>query len=569
MATEVERLIVRLEASQAKFDKQLAKANQTANRRARAIEGRFDRMNKRLSAGFSRLGGAFAAAFASAVTVRGAQALIDSATRIQNALRVAGLEGEQLSNVYGQLFTAAQRASVPIEDLVELYSRAALRQKELGVTSQELITFSENVAVAIRVAGQSSQEASGALLQLSQALGSGIVRAEEFNSILDGAPTILQAVAAGLEEAGGSVAKLRQMVNDGEISSQAFFRAFEAGAVTLEEKFAATGRTVGDGLTNIQNALKDAAGEFNRTTDTSGKLAAALNDLAGGIEYMGDVAVRVAEGPLGTFIGRLGQANELARQFLALVGKVSLNDEIFGAVGGFIAPQADPAAGVDPARFGGALPVRTAGGKAGRLGGAGVNPISAADYPVSGGARSGRGGGGKSRARRTNELEREIAQLRERTEVIRAETRALAVLNPLLNDYGASVEKARAAVELETAARKAGLAITPELKAQINTLAGAYANASAEAEKLAESQDRAREAAEDMRALGKDVLGGFISDLRSGKSAADALASALDKVIDRMLDSALDSLFSGGLGVGARPGGIHGTIMNLNLGGQQ
>src|SRR5690606_31236336 len=131
--------------------------------------------------------------------------LLDSATRIENALKVAGLAGEQLESVYQRLKDSAIANAAPIEALVELYGRAALVQKELGITGEELLNFTDKISVALRVSGKSAAESSGALLQLSQALGSGVVRAEEFNSILEGALPIAQAAAAGLLEAGGSV----------------------------------------------------------------------------------------------------------------------------------------------------------------------------------------------------------------------------------------------------------------------------------------------------------------------------------------------------------------------------
>src|SRR5690606_33276322 len=162
------------------------------------------------------------------------QQLIDAATRIDNALKVAGLSGQELERVYSRLFESAQSNAAPIESLVTLYGRLAIVQNELGVSSNEMLNFTNSVAMALRVAGTDAQSASGALLQLSQAMGSGIVRAEEFNSILEGALPIAQAAAAGIEEAGGSVAKLRQLVVDGKVSSEAFFRGFEAGAYILE-----------------------------------------------------------------------------------------------------------------------------------------------------------------------------------------------------------------------------------------------------------------------------------------------------------------------------------------------
>lgn len=71
-----------------------------------------------------------------------------------------------------------------------------------------------------------------------------------------------------------------------------------------------------------------------------------------------------------------------------------------------------------------------------------------------------------------------------------------------------------------------------------------------------EAQKAATKAMEDMRALGKDVLSGFIKDIRNGVSAADALSNALSKVADKLLDMALDNLFSGGFGKGGLLGGF-------------
>ena len=194
-----------------------------------------------------------------------------------------------------------------------------------------------------------------------------------------------------------------------------------------------------------------------------------------------------------------------------------------------------------------------------------VKPISYKDYPATGGG--GKKGGGKSGGKgkkgggRQNEYQREIEQIKERTAAIQAETAALAGVNPLVDDYDFAITKARASHDLLTAAQQAGIAITPELKAKIDELATGYANATVKANKQAEAQDRLRETADDLRDLGKDVLGGFISDLRNGKTAAEALEGALNKIADKLLDMTLESLFSGG-------GGWLSKLFGLKDGGQ-
>lgn len=156
---------------------------------------------------------------------------------------------------------------------------------------------------------------------------------------------------------------------------------------------------------------------------------------------------------------------------------------------------------------------------------------------------------------RSDEYARLAERIRESTAALQAENETLAGINPLINDYGYALEKARIQQELLAAAKKAGIEITPTLEAEIAKLAEGYANATVEAGRLAESQDKVRERAEEMRSLGKDVMSGFINDLRAGKSASEALANALNKVADKLIDMALNSMFDG-MGRGSSGGGF-------------
>lgn len=555
MPTETERLLIRLEATQAKFEKQLAGANRTANRRANQIERRFSQMNRRVSASLSGM----LAPLVAGLSLRGAQQLIDAATRIENSLKVAGLSGEELGAVYDRLFASAQKNVAPLEALVELYSRASLVQKELGVSTEQLLAFTDNVAVALRVSGKSAQEASGALLQLSQALGSGIVRAEEFNSILEGALPIAQAAAAGLDEAGGSVAKLRQLVVDGKVSSEAFFRAFEAGSGVLQDKVAGAELTVSQSFIRLQNVLIDVAGKFDELTGISAGTAKRIERVADVLETLGEAMDAVSDSSLARFIadlseawkwldemeGALGFVESRLRAIQALAGV--FGDVMAGRITGNGSGDREPTdigtirKPAVPTVNGVAVPIP--GTKPAQA----PSRVSLADYPVT--------GGGASKSSRGNALEREIRQIQERTAAIAAETAALMTLNPLVDDYGYAQERAAAQAELLAAAQRAGVAITPELREKIAALAETYARTSAEAGRAAEAQDDLRQRMEELRDTGRDVMKGFITDLVNGKSASEALAGALGKVADKLLDVGLNNLFSG---TGGARGGVFG-----------
>lgn len=289
--TELDRMIVALEARITQFEKNFAKANRTSTKTFDNIEQRSklsaDRIEKNLTAvgmrvnnQFKNFGAGLVGSLAAGFTVDKMKALLDTSTAITNSLKVAGLSGDDLNKVYRQLYESAQRNSTPLDALVTLYSRVSSAQKELGVSTGEVLTLTDNVAKSIRLSGGSASEASGALLQLSQALGGGKIQAEEYNSLVDGLRPLLQAAAAGMKQAGGSVAELTRLVKAGEVSSRAFFDAVNAGAPILDQKLAGATATASQGFVQIYNALIDAARKFDETTDTSKKLGAALNGLA-------------------------------------------------------------------------------------------------------------------------------------------------------------------------------------------------------------------------------------------------------------------------------------------------
>lgn len=303
MATDLERLVVSLDADIKKFDASLKRATAQFNGETRKIEARAKAMQKNVQSSFADLGKGFAIGAGVTAGVVAFKNLSDAATRTQNALKVAGLSGAELTSVYQRLFQAAQDNAAPIEDLVKLYSRVAINQKELGVSSDRLITFSTNVAKALRVQGTTAQEAQGALLQLSQALAGGVVRAEEFNSIIEGAPTILQAVAAGLDKADGSVAKLRQIMLAGQLTSKQFFDAFERGAPMLDQKLAGSVLTIDQALVKFRNSLQDSVGKLDSVLGVSTTVVDVIGRLAVVIENVGKAAALVSSSGLGDLVG--------------------------------------------------------------------------------------------------------------------------------------------------------------------------------------------------------------------------------------------------------------------------
>lgn len=184
-------------------------------------------------------------------------------------IRVATKSTEEATAVTNGLFQAAQLTRQGFSDIVQLYGSTARAGKELGASQNQLIKFTENVGKSLAVQGATSQQAQGALMQLGQAMGSGIVRAEEFNSILEGAPYILTVVAKNIDGVDGSIAKLRKKMLDGKLTSREFFDAFLRGTGDIDADFAKSSLTIGQGLTVMSNAFMKYIGELDSSLGIS------------------------------------------------------------------------------------------------------------------------------------------------------------------------------------------------------------------------------------------------------------------------------------------------------------
>jgi tape measure domain-containing protein len=640
MATDLERLVVQLSADVKGYQNALNKAMGITNQRARSIENRFKKMNTAIAASYGSVATGAAKAFALIGGAQGFRQLSDSGTRITNSLKVAGLAGEELEGVYQKLFAAAQKNAAPLETLVQLYGRVSLVQKELGVSSDEIISLSSNVALALRASGQSSQEASGALLQLSQALGGGVVRAEEFNSILEGAPTILQAAAAGIKQAEGSVAKLRNIMLEGKLSSKALFDGLNAGAPVLEQKVAGAVLTVDQRLENLRTALTNAVRKFNDSTQAANTFGSAIDNMA---NFVNSVDMDGLASDIQYVIDKLnagaGAAQNLAVELGKLSGLANIGQGIIGALdsdgdgklsvlGGALTIESTVKGSqklvdntqkrldlekqiaeikANPANVLGQAEIRQLEGQIKALGeaqtrtassiiqdvlndkplkypttaptiiggsgetktvnGKKFTPIDITDPQYQVTSSEGGGKGGRSGRTRADEYAREVEQITKRTAALKAETDAQAGLNPLLNDYGYTLEFARAKQDLLTAAQEAGVKITPELTASIDDLATGYANAVVASEQLAEKQDEIRQRAEEAMATAKDVTRGIIDGFVEGASAADILADSLKKIGNALIDDVLNSIFKVNNAAGGGGGFLSGLLGLFGGGG--
>lgn len=244
------------------------------------------------------------AASAGVATATGAfLRMADASANLDARLRLATKGTEAFNKAQRDTFAIAQRASTDLESVVNLYARLAQSSTELGLSQDEVTQLTGTVTQAFQVSGATAQEAAGGIRQLTQALAGGTLRAEEFNSIIESSPRIVQALA---DEFGVSFGKVRQLVNDGKISSEDFARALLNASEQITTEFDQMPLTVGRATQQVRNSLQALVGDADSAGGASANLAQSISDLARTLESQ-----EVKDG-FATMVGGLASVIELA-----------------------------------------------------------------------------------------------------------------------------------------------------------------------------------------------------------------------------------------------------------------
>ena len=193
---------------------------------------------------------------------------------ISTQIKLATKSQEEAAAVQEKLVSLAKRTGSDLESTVGIYTNIARAAGEMGKSQNELIKFTENMNKVLSYSNVSAGDAKNALTQLGQALGGGTIRAQEFNSILSATPAVMQIVAKNISGVDGSIAKLREKMNAGDLSAKEFFEAFQKGGKDIDETFSKTPNTVRNAISRLNTNLTEFIGKI---AESSGILTAMAN----------------------------------------------------------------------------------------------------------------------------------------------------------------------------------------------------------------------------------------------------------------------------------------------------
>lgn len=228
----------------------------------------------------------------------------DEITQTTSRLNMMNDGLQSTADLYNMVYVAANDARGSLGGMASVVARFGNNAKDAFSSSAEVVQFANLVKKQMTIAGASTQEAANAELQLSQALGSGVLRGDELNSIFEQAPNLIQNIADYLDV---PIGKIRSMAQDGELSADVVKQAVFAATDEINANFESMPMTWGQMWTVFQNnatmAFQPVLQRLNDLANTDGFqtfTTNAINDLA----VVAGVVLDIFEGigSVGTFV---------------------------------------------------------------------------------------------------------------------------------------------------------------------------------------------------------------------------------------------------------------------------
>ncbi|MDP9919820.1 tape measure domain-containing protein [Variovorax boronicumulans] len=186
-------------------------------------------------------------------------------------------DGDALKTALAGVFEVAERTGTAFSTVGDLMTKLAAAGKSIGVSNQQALALTESIAQATQLSGASAEAANAAITQFVQGLQSGVLRGDEFNSVMEQTPRLARALADGLSVTTG---ELRKLAEAGTLTSQTVIGALQGQGAALRAEFEQLPPTIGRALTNLSSAWTQYIGEADKATGTSAAVAGALNTLA-------------------------------------------------------------------------------------------------------------------------------------------------------------------------------------------------------------------------------------------------------------------------------------------------
>ncbi len=229
--------------------------------------------------------------------------LSDSYTSLENRLRQVAGSQANLNTLMERTRSVADNTRSDWSSTAEAYVRLKNATKDMGLSQERALKITETLNMALQSSGASASEAAAGTLQLMQGLASGALQGDEFRSIAEQLPDLLDIFA---KQMGVSRGELKKLGAEGKITADVVVKSLEAASGTIRDKFAASTATAAQQWTVLKNQAMETAHDFVENSNAIGLVSSGLSTLSSGLSVVGK-----GMGALKTAAGYLGDAFNL------------------------------------------------------------------------------------------------------------------------------------------------------------------------------------------------------------------------------------------------------------------
>lgn len=238
----------------------------------------------------------------------------DAAKTLDARLKLATESSVEYEVASKGLFDIAQRNRTSLETTAGLYAKLAPSMREMGQAQSEVLALTESVSQAIKLSGSSAAAGDAAVQQFTQAMESGVLRGDEFNSINEQGGRLIKALADGLGVARG---QLRGLAEDGKLTSRVVVQALSTQRDKLAQEYAQLPLKVSDSMTKIRNEFMVQVAALDQVTGTSATLADGLSWVAENMDLVAASTLLVAANITGRYVPSVAAAVTQQARLLA------------------------------------------------------------------------------------------------------------------------------------------------------------------------------------------------------------------------------------------------------------
>lgn len=213
----------------------------------------------------------------SASAIRSVVNAADAYTNLTSKIRLVAESDRQALAIRSEVLAIANDTRQAFEATGELYTRMARSTEALNLTQSQTARITETINKAFVISGATAQESAAAIIQLSQGLAAGALRGEEFNSVAEQAPILMDMLATSL---GVTRGELRAMAQDGKLTAEIVTTALLQGSADIDQQFAGMALTISGAWQQLQNEALQFVGSASEATAASTALANGISLLA-------------------------------------------------------------------------------------------------------------------------------------------------------------------------------------------------------------------------------------------------------------------------------------------------